>query len=225
MTFNHVTQSIVLEEISAVTKNDGRYYLSPSGKKLPSVTTVTGWKKSKFFSKWRRDNPKEAKRVVVRGNEFHSLIETYLYNNLNICDESVDIDKNLFSLFNQLKPELDKIDNIRGLETGLWSDKVGLAGRVDCVAEYDGELSIIDFKGSTRTKRARDIENYYLQATAYALMWQDSFNEEIPNFRILISCEDGKSQVFGGRTIDYTKKLYNAIEEYHEAHTNLFTEF
>ena len=112
MTFNHVTQSIVLEEISAVTKNDGRYYLSPSGKKLPSVTTVTGWKKSKFFSKWRRDNPKEAKRVVVRGNEFHSLIETYLYNNLNICDESVDIDKNLFSLFNQLKPELDKIKSV-----------------------------------------------------------------------------------------------------------------
>ena len=225
MTFNHVTPSKVLEEISAVTTDNGRYYLSPSGKHLPSVTTVTGWKKSKFFAKWRRENPKEARRVTVRGNEFHALIEKYLYNNLVLSDECLDIHEDLLFLFNQLKPELDKIDNIRGLETGLWSDKVGLAGRADCVAEYDGELSIIDFKGSTRTKRARDIENYYLQATAYALMWQDTYGEEIPSFRILISCEDGTSQVFGGRTMDYTKKLYETIREYHEEHTNLFSQF
>ena len=165
----------------------------------------------------------EAKRVTVRGNEFHALIEKYLYNNLNLCEEITDIDTNLLTLFNQLKPDLDKIDNIRGLETGLWSDTVGLAGRADCVAEYDGELSIIDFKGSTRTKRARDIENYYLQATAYALMWQDNFGEEIPFFKILISTEDGNAQVFSGRTVDYTKKLHEAIREYHEKHTTLFS--
>ena len=82
MQFNHVTQSKILEDISAVTTDNGRYYLSPTGKNLPSVTTVTGWKKSRFFAKWRRDNPKEAKRVTVRGNEFHALIEKYLYNNL-----------------------------------------------------------------------------------------------------------------------------------------------
>jgi genome maintenance exonuclease 1 len=224
MKFNHVTPSKVLEEISAVTTDNGRYYLSPSGKHLPSVTTVTGWKKSKFFAKWRRDNPKEARRVTARGNEFHALIERYLYNNLTLSDECLDIHHDLLFLFNQLKPELDKINNIRGLETGLWSDKVGLAGRADCVAEYDGELSIIDFKGSTRAKRARDIENYYLQATAYALMWQDNYGEEIPSFRILISCEDGISQVFGGRTMDYTKKLHETIREYHEEHSNLFSQ-
>jgi len=225
MKFKHVTQSKILEDISAVTTDNGRYYLSPTGKHLPSVTTVTGWKKSKFFAKWRRNNPKEAKRVTVRGNEFHSLIEQYLYNNLNLCDEISDIDPNLLILFNQLKPELDKIDNIRGLETGLYSDKVGLAGRADCVAEYDGKLSIIDFKGSTRTKRLRDIENYYLQATAYALMWQDIYDEEIPYFNILISCEDGNAQVFTGRTMDYTKKLHETIREYHEEHTNLFSQY
>ena len=135
----------------------------------------------------------------------------------------MDIDKDLLTLFNQLKPELDKIDNIRGLESGLYSDTVGLAGRADCVAEYDGQLSIIDFKGSTRTKRLRDIDNYYLQATAYALMWQDIYGEEIPYFNILISCEDGNSQVFTGRTMDYTKKLHATIREYHEEHTNLFS--
>lgn len=223
MQFNHVPPSKILEEISAVTTDDGRYYLSPSNNKLPSVTTVTGWKKSNFFASWRRKNPQEAKRVTVRGNEFHALIEKYLYNNLNLCEEITDIDTNLLTLFNQLKPDLDKIDNIRGLETGLWSDTVGLAGRADCVAEYDGELSIIDFKGSTRTKRARDIENYYLQATAYALMWQDNFGEEIPFFKILISTEDGNAQVFSGRTVDYTKKLHEAIREYHEKHTTLFS--
>ena len=216
MKFRHV-ESPLLEEISATTTNEGgRYYSTPKGK-LPSVTTVTGFKKSKFFAKWRAENPKEAKRVTTRGNTFHSLIEDYLNNEFEVERDKGEIRPDILELFLQLQPELDKIDNILALEVPLWSDTVGLAGRVDCVAEHDGELSIIDFKGATRKKRTSDIENYFLQATAYALMWQDRTGQEIKKFKILISCEEGISQVFEGSPIQYTKKLYDTIQEYKES--------
>ena len=213
--FTHI-DSPLLEEISAVTDDSGRYYSTPTGK-LPSVTTVTGFKKSKFFAKWRAKNPREAKRVIRRGNTFHQLIEDYLNNEFILPRDRDKVLPNILELFLQLKPELDKIDNIVALEVPLWSTSVGLAGRVDCVAEHDGTLSIIDFKGSTRTKRRGDIEHYFLQATAYALMWQDRTGTAIDRFKILISCEDGGVQVFEGRPIDYTEKLFNEIRDYKES--------
>jgi len=215
MKFTHL-DSPLLEEISSVTDDNGRYYSTPDGK-LPSVTTVTGFKKTKFFAKWRAENPKEAKRVTSRGNTFHSLIEDYLNNKFEVQKDKDKIRPDLLELFLQIQPELDKIDNIIALEIPLWSESVGLAGRVDCIAEHNNELSIIDFKGSTRSKRRSDIENYFLQATAYALMWQDRTGQEINKFKILISCEDGGAQVFEGQPIHYAKKLYETIEEYKES--------
>jgi genome maintenance exonuclease 1 len=170
-----------------------------------------------FFAKWRAENPKEAKRVTNRGNTFHSLIEDYLNNEFDLDRDKGEVRPDILELFIQLQPELDKIDNIVALEVPLWSETVGLAGRVDCIAEHDGELSIIDFKGATRKKRPSDIENYFLQATAYALMWQDRTGEEIKKFKILISCEDGEMQVFEGKPITYAKKLHEAIKEYKES--------
>jgi ATP-dependent exoDNAse (exonuclease V) beta subunit len=215
MKFTHVS-SPLLEEISSVTNDSGRYYSTPNGK-LPSVTTVTGFKKSKFFAKWRAENPKEAKRVTSRGNTLHSLIEDYLNNEFEVQKDKDKIRPDILELFLQIQPELDNIDNIIALEVPLWSESVGLAGRVDCIAEHNGELSIIDFKGATRSKRRSDIENYFLQATAYALMWQDRTGQEISKFKIIISCEDGEAQVFGGQPIHYAKKLHETIEEYKES--------
>ena len=215
MKFTHA-HSPLLEEISAVTDDSGRYYSTPNGN-LPSVTTVTGFKKAKFFAKWRAENPKEAKRVTNRGNTFHSLIEDYLNNEFEVERDKGEVRPNILELFLQLQPELDKIDNIVALEVPLWSETVGLAGRVDCIAEHDGELSIIDFKGATRSKRRADIENYFLQATAYALMWQDRTGEEIKKFKILISCEDGETQVFEGTPVTYAKKLHGTIQEYRDS--------
>jgi genome maintenance exonuclease 1 len=91
-----------------------------------------------------------------------------------------------------------------------------LAGRADCIAEYNGKLSVIDFKGSTRVKRKEDIENYFIQASAYAIAWQERTGIPITNFAILISCENGQIQTFEGNPIDYAKPLLKAIEGYHE---------
>ena len=118
-------------------------------------------------------------------------------------------------LFTQLKPELDKINNVHALEVPLWSDTLKLAGRVDCVAEYNGELSIIDFKGSTRLKRRENINEYMMQATAYAIMWHERTGQPIHKFNILMSTEESCTpQVFTGNPIDYVPLLYSTIKEY-----------
>lgn len=211
--FTHKT--ILLEnELKEVSIEGSRHYETPGGI-FPSVTTVMGWEKQKFFADWRRKNPEESRRVTSRGTKFHGIIESYLNN------EDIDIENmlpNYKYLFNLLKPELDKIDNILAIETPLWSKTLGLAGRTDCIAEYDGKATIIDFKASSKEKRKEDIENYFLQASAYALMFQERTGIIVDNFAILIACEDGIKQVFQDRPINYVKKLKNTIDRYKEKH-------
>jgi genome maintenance exonuclease 1 len=207
--FNHNPVELNCE-LKEIEKDGKRHYSTPGGD-FPSVTTVVGFKKQKFFSEWRQKNPEESRRVTSRGTKFHSIIESYLKN------EPVDLENmfpNFKALFLLLKPELDKIDNIRALETPLWSKTLGLAGRTDCIAEYDGKLSIIDFKASTKEKRKQDIDNYFTQATAYALMFQERTGIIVENFAIMIACEDGLRQVFQGRPINYVRELKNIITEY-----------
>jgi hypothetical protein len=200
------------ENIESQEKDGKRYYITPNGEYY-SVTTITGWEKRKFFAEWRKNNPEESKRTTSRGVKLHSLIEKYLKNE--------EIDKkntDLFTLdlFLQMKNEIDKIDNIKALETALYSNILKLAGRVDCVAEYNGTLSVIDFKGSTKPKRADDIDNYFMQATAYAVMWQELTGERINNLVVLISCDDGQVQVFERKPLDFVKKLKECINLYEE---------
>lgn len=210
--FKHHEPKIEFEDIPAFTDATGiRHYNTPTGR-YPSVTTVTGWEKKEFFKEWRQKNPKESKRVLRRGNILHETIEDYLNN------KKIDLMSGppvVAALFSQIKPELDKIDNIYALEVPLWSDTLELAGRVDCVAEHDGILSIIDFKGSNREKHKNDIENYFLQGTAYAMMWQERTGNPIKEFRVIIANEDGTPcQVFTGKTLDYVKRLFEVIQIY-----------
>jgi len=208
-TFKHIDEKLKAELLSE--ENDsGRYYVTPEGK-YPSVTTVTGWEKRKFFAEWRKNNPEEAKRTVNRGNKLHSLIERYLNN------ESLDkkeIDPFTLDLFLQMKKDVDRIDNIHALETPLYSKLLKLAGRVDCIAEFDGQLAIIDFKGSTKAKRKEDIDNYFMQATAYSIMWKERTGIPIKKLVILISSEDGGPQIFEADPMDHVPNLKNAIEKY-----------
>jgi hypothetical protein len=198
--------------LKEVTIDGKRFYETPGGI-FPSVTTVVGFEKQKFFAKWREKNPEESKRVTTRGTKFHSLIEKYLKNEEIDFDEITSGNK---ALFNLLKPELDKIDNIISLENPLWSKTLKLAGRTDCIAEYDGKMTIIDFKASTKEKREEDIDNYFAQATAYALMFQERSGIIIDNFAILIACEDGIKQVFQGNPLKYVKHLHNLVKKYRE---------
>lgn len=211
-TFNHV-ESPLWEELKSETTNEGRYYQTPDGKRYPSVTTVTGWEKKAFFAEWRRKNPEESKRVLHRGNCLHQIIENYLNNESEYLKGA---ESDHAKLFYQLTEDLDRIDNIVGLEKPMWSHTAKIAGRVDCIAEFDGKLSIIDFKGSTKPKFTSDIQNYFMQATAYAIMYQERTGTPINQIVIMISCDTGDTQVFTEDPRKYVRKLHECIQKYRE---------
>lgn len=195
-------------DLQSVTDENGkRQYTTPSGAVYPSVTTVVGWEKNEFFARWRAENPQESARVTRRGTNFHKLMEDWLSTGvLERTDETY--------LALQLQPYLKNFGRIYGQEVPLWSDLLRLAGRTDCIAEYRGKLSVVDFKGSTKAKRIDDIENYFLQATAYAIMWQERTGLSIGQIVILISCEDGIVQEIIRNTNDYVPRLKSAIDRY-----------
>jgi genome maintenance exonuclease 1 len=206
-------------EIEHQSINGKRFYQTPTGNTYPSVTTVVNWKKRLFFAEWNRNNPGESKRATTRGTKFHSCIESYLLNEHHSSEEGIKSILPSFAeefLFRQLQPELDKIDNIRLLENGLWSDMLRLAGRVDCVAEYDNKLSIVDFKSSGKEKKKEYITEYFLQATAYSIMLKERYDLSVNNIVILISSEDGTTQVFQENPKNHVKQLKKTIDEYWE---------
>ena len=211
--FTHLPNKIT-EDIDAVTNKDGtRYYQAPNGENYPSVTTVTGWEKRAFFAEWRRKNPKESKRVLSVGSSMHQVVEDFLNNKEDYLEGA---SQSAINLFQYMKPVLlEKVDNIKAQEVALWSSLLGLAGRVDCVAEYDGKPSIIDFKSSRREKKEEYIDNYFAQATAYAIMWKELTGEQIDQIVILISCEDGSVQQFIDKPVNHVKTLKGMIDGYH----------
>jgi genome maintenance exonuclease 1 len=196
-------------KFEVIEKNGVRLYKTPDGL-FPSVTSVVGYEKQKFFKDWRNKNAKESQRVCDRGTLLHSTIESYLMN------EHIDVgnDPTTFDLFNLIKKEVDKITDVYAIESFLWGKAVGLAGRVDCIAKYKGQPSVIDFKASTRPKKKEDIANYFCQATAYALMLQERTGLQIPNIVILIVNEQGFVQVFNEKVMNFVEPLKNSIDIY-----------
>lgn len=198
--------------IRSVEEKDIRIYSTPDGI-FPSVTTVVGWEKRLFFESWRIQNKKESARVCKRGTQLHSLVENYILGkDLNFND----LDHRTQDLFHLMKPKVDELEEIFALETPLWSTKLGLAGRVDCIGIHEGKIKVIDFKGSTRPKDIRDIQNYFLQATAYCLMWQERTGEKINDFSIFLASEEGVMQVFTEKTVNFISDLKKSIEKFKE---------
>jgi genome maintenance exonuclease 1 len=209
--FKHNFLDIPEKEIEKIEENGMRLYSTPSGT-FPSVTTVTGWEKRVFFAQWRKNNKDESARVCARGNTVHSLAEKYLLNEeLNLSE----IAENEKQLFNLLKPEIDKIEEVYAIEKMLWGERTGLAGRVDCIAKYKGKPCVIDFKGSTKPKYKEDIENYFLQATAYTLLVQERCGLKISDIVIIIANEQGSLQVFEDKNNKYLKRLADSIKKYY----------
>jgi hypothetical protein len=213
-TFHH--EFVTLDEqIETVESGGGRRYKTPDGI-FPSVTTVTGWKKRAFFAKWRRENPEESKRVLSRGTKLHAIIETYLRNDLTPTALAEAAGTSEADLFVSMREDINRIGAIYAIEVPLWSRKVGLAGRTDCIGEFDGVPSVIDFKSSNYPKSEDAIQDYFMQATAYSLMWQDRTGQELRNIAILIGVEDGGCQVFTADPRDYIEDLVDAIRTYRE---------
>ena len=173
--------------------------------KLPSITSVISWRNKDKFKAWRKKvGEQEAnnitRKATHRGTDAHTLIEEYL-NNEDTYTKVLPLSEYLFK---QAKPDLDRIDNIVCQEQALYSTQIGIAGSVDCVAEFDGELSIIDFKTSAKPKPREWIEDYFVQCAAYACMLYEMKGIMVKKFVIIMTCEDGEVKVYE----EYDKKKY-----------------
>jgi len=155
-------------------------------------------------------------RVLSRGTKLHAIIETYLRNDLTPTALAEAAGTSEADLFVSMREDINRIGAIYAIEVPLWSRKVGLAGRTDCIGEFDGVPSVIDFKSSNYPKSEDAIQDYFMQATAYSLMWQDRTGQELRNIAILIGVEDGGCQVFTADPRDYIEDLVDAIRTYRE---------
>jgi len=220
MNFTFIDVDLDTPEVEAVSENGVRFYPIPGADKYyPSVTSVTSFKNAQFFAEWRQKiGETEANRITgraaQRGTAFHSLAEDYLKGQLNI-DKYLEKNPLSVRMFQSAKTTLNRINNIYCLESFLYSHYFGLAGRVDCIAEFDGELAVIDFKTSTKHKEEHNIEHYFVQETAYAAMFLERTGIEVKKIVTLITVEDGSIQVFQKYNLDdYLQLLKCYIQEF-----------
>jgi len=208
---------MVLPDLKSETHSDGkRYYTTPSGKRLPSVTTVVGAMKKQAIMEWRnRVGEVEANRIsklaTGRGNRVHDLAERYLKN------EKIDWVREMHDsveMFRTLIPHLHRINNIHYIEQALWSEQIGLAGRVDLIAEWDGVLSVIDFKTYKKIKKKEDIQDYFAQCTAYAGMYEEHVSVPVDQIVIVMAVENEEPLIFIEKTGDHINTLVEHIEFY-----------
>ena len=196
---------------------DGVRYYNVEDRPMVSITSVTSYYNREIFKRWRaKVGDEEAnritKRATSRGTATHELIEHFLLN------EEVKYDKpGPKILFQQAKKELQNINNIYALEKSLYSNELGVAGTVDCIAEYKGELAIIDFKTAEKPKPRDWIENYFVQAAAYACMFYELTDIPVKKLVILMTCANGEVQVYEEYDkMKYMRLLVKYIEKFVE---------
>lgn len=216
--FNHL--DVELPKLERETIDGVRYYSIPKESqvlKLVSITSVTSHFNREIFVKWRKrvgedEAQKITKAATSRGTDMHSLVENYLYNKtLPSVPPLPDF------LFKIAKAELNKINNIHCLEGPLYSLQLGVAGTTDCIAEYDGELAVIDFKTSKKPKPKEWIENYFVQAMFYGMAYYEMTGTPIKKLVIIMACENGESVVYEESdlkkymklVVQYIKKFVN----------------
>ena len=202
--FNHIP--VNLPSLDRVEIDGRRYYNTPGGL-MPSVTTVLGHTKPNGLQDWidrvgEREAAKISRQAAARGTRLHENCELYLKNTPRLITNPLDI-----ALFKPMKPKLDLISDIHLLEKPLYSNIINMAGTVDCVGKYDGVLSIIDFKTSMKEKMEEWIEDYFLQATAYAIMFSELTNIKVQDLVILIANEEGTAQVFKEKAENWVDEL------------------
>ena len=209
--FNHIPISTPILETAHY---DGKHFYSIDGEKYPSITTILHSFPNPGIEIWKartlnwKDIQEESFKV---GTELHSMIEYYLKNDYIPLGNNYEFVSDLFS---NLRPELDKIDNIQAQETRLYHKDLKVAGQVDLIAEYDGERCIIDFKNSRKPKREQWINDYKIQVTAYSKMFEYCTNQKIDLGVILIANWDGSTSTFKVDIPKYEDKLLDVLDRY-----------
>lgn len=208
-------------DVQVINGPSGRFYVSPNThEKYPSITTMLGAKEKPHLVEWRNmlgedKAKKEMQRAADRGTAVHTMIENYL-NNQEIPTKGFAPEH--VREFNQVRLKLNKINNIYTQEIALYSDVLKIAGRVDCIGEYEGKLAVIDFKTSNGDKKNSMIEDYWLQTTFYALAFQEMYNIQIDDLVIIMSSERGiVPLVFKDKVDNHIDSLVARINTYYKS--------
>jgi genome maintenance exonuclease 1 len=223
MKFKHVGCDIDYD-LETETINGKRFYKTPEGLLYPSVTTITSQHGKDKIIEWRkRVGEEEANRISTRasnrGTKVHKICENYLNNEEDYARTNpAHIHKTMpdtIAMFKSLQPLLDEhVNNIHALEIPLYSHHLKVAGRVDCIAEYDGKLSIIDFKTSGKLKEESWIKGYFMQCSAYAVMYEERTGIPVSQIVIMIAVDSEHPQVFIKKRNDYIKDFISYREAY-----------
>jgi hypothetical protein len=215
--FKHKT--VELTEMDAVTTDSGRKYKTPEGVNLPSITTVLSILSRDSIAKWRKrvgeaEANKISTRASGRGTRVHEIIEKYVNNDPNFRDGYTP---DIIESFLAVKPILDeRLTKVFAQEAPLYSNHLGVAGRVDCVGIFDGKPSIIDYKTSMKPKRLDWIKNYFMQESAYAIMWEERTGQPITQLVTIISVDNAEPQVFIEHRDNWVRPLRDTIAQYNE---------
>jgi len=215
VTFVHETVNLGYSDLVADTQPTGRTYSTPDGTKYPSITTVLSILGEDSIRAWRkRVGEEEANKISTkasgRGTAVHEIIESYLKN-----ETTEKFMPHIKQSLNNVRSILDeRLGKIFGLEVPLYSAHLGLAGRVDCVAEFDGVPSIIDFKTSKRVKKKDWISSYFAQMAGYAVMWEERTGRPITNTVVIMDVDDNEAQVFKEHRDNHINLLIDTKKEY-----------
>ena len=195
---------------------DGFRFYEVDGKAYPSITTVLGAQPKPGLDQWRKNVGEEAakwemNRAARRGKATHDLVEQYLKGETPSIRDVLPL-----GLFRLLKPYLESIDNIHAIEKIMYSHKYTIAGQVDCIGEYNGKLSVIDFKTANKERNDAWNENYYIQCSAYAEMYEELFGTRIEQIVILMASEDGAVRAFVKDKKDYLVALKENIAYFYK---------
>ena len=211
---------INFEELKTKTVDRKRFYVTPEGNEYPSITTVLSPRGKEGLMKWRkRVGEKVANHIcnkaATRGTKVHKMCEDFL-NGEDMTHHKKDFLP--YCLFNELKDKtFDNINEVIGQEVTLYSDKYKVAGRTDLIAEYKGELSIVDFKTSTNERKDSYNENYYIQTSAYAEMFEELTGKPNNQIVILVVTENGTVQEFIKDKQEYIPLLEETLEEWYQS--------
>lgn len=221
--FEHIKLPELQFDLQSETLETGRKYFLPDGRKFDSVTTILSHNKDKsFLESWRqRVGEEEANRIVrkssSRGTKLHEVCEKYLLNELTDMKIRMMM-PDIKDFFLQLRPLIDaNVGLVYGLEQALYSDKYSMAGRTDCIAEWNTKLSIVDYKNSIKEKDESWIQDYFLQCTAYATMFTEITKLPIEQIVVLIANEEGKPQVFVREINKYFSDFEQVVHNYHNS--------
>lgn len=217
-TFKHVDIDLSkIGQLEQINEETGRTYKTPAGNVYPSITTVMGWNSAKHIAAWRQRIGDEAADKIMRqsarrGTHLHDICERYIDNQEILGENLLPYQKDNFL---SIKSILDEnIDNIHCQEKRLYSDYLGLAGTTDVIGDFVGKLSVIDFKTSQKIKKKEHIEHYFMQASAYAIMYEELTGIGVPQIVIIMKSDDGDKHVFIEKRNNFVPKLIEVTKQY-----------